>query len=230
MRAMLGQSLYLQWKTMRWPLVPFVLAAFGVPLLALRQAHAAAVVAPFSAAENVLYALQYWTLLFPLTAALLGITFGLSAWSWDHRTHHVYALSLPLARWEYALLKFAAGVAFVLIPVVALLAGTLLGLAGLDVPDGLHAYPFAFAFRFLLAVLIAYAVGFAAASSTVRTAIWILSAYLAFLILGSLAVGFAREALGMTDLLTPLDIMGRMLARWPGPFHVFGGNWMPIDV
>ena len=21
-----------------------------------------------------------------------------------------------------------------------------------------------------------------------------------------------------------------MLARWPGPFHVFGGNWMPIDV
>ena len=109
-----------------------------------------------AAAATVWLAMLFGTALFAERSA------GVLARHWKH----VYALSLPLARWEYALLKFAAGVTLVLIPVVALLAGTLLGLAGLDVPDGLHAYPFAFTFRFMLAVLIAYAAAFAAAAFT----------------------------------------------------------------
>ena len=230
MKGMLGQSLALQWRVSRWPVVPFVLAGFGLPLLALRGAQGIAARVPEGPAEAILVTLQNWTPLFPLTAALLGVTLGLGAWSWDHRGNHVYALSLPVGRWEYALLKFAAGGVIMLVPVAAVLAGVSLGLAGFQLPEGLHAYPLAFTLRFLLAALVVYALSFALAAGTIRTALWVISLFLSWLIFGTLAVGFAHEVLGVEQLPTPLDLLNAALSDWPGPFHVFGGNWMPIDV
>lgn len=230
MRAMLMQTLSLQWKAARWALLPFVITAFGFPLMALRTARANLEQVSFAPAETVLMSLQYWVLIFPLMAALLGVTVGLATWSWDHAAKHVYALSLPLRRREYAVLKFGTGAVLLTIPVAALMIGVLLGLAGFEVPDGLHAYPLAFTLRFLMAALVAYAVAFALASATMRTAVWVISAYLLFLIFGTIVVEFARESLGMTELLSPVELMSRALMRWPGPFHVYGGNWMIIDV
>ena len=230
MNGMLGQSLMLQWKASRFAVVPFVLAGFGLPLLAVRQAHASAARSPFGAAGTMIDSLQMWLPLFPITAALLGLTLGLGAWSWDHRSNHVYALSLPVTRWEYALLKLAAGVIVLLIPVAAVLAGVSLGVALIDVPAGLHAYPFAFTFRFLLAALIVFAAAFALAAGTVKTTTRVLSGLVLFLIFGSIAVGFVEQAFGIEDMWTPIEMLHAAFGRWPGPFHVFGGNWMPIDV
>lgn len=230
MSEQMKQTLVLQWKAARWPLLPFVVGAFGLPLAALQSAEAGAARMQGAPAEGLLGTLQNWTPLFPVMATLLGVTIGLTAWAWDHRANHVYALSLPLPRWRYVMLKFGAGALMLLIPMVALFAGVLLGRAGLDLPDGLHAYPIALALRFLLAALIVYAVSFALAAGTMRTAVWTISAFVAFLFFGSFIVDFAREALGAPDLPTPFDILVAALLDWPGPFSVFGGSWMPIDV
>jgi hypothetical protein len=72
-----------------------------------------------------------------------------------------------------------------------------------------------FAFRFLFAALIVYAIVFALAAGTVRTTFRVA---LVILVLLTLAGIFAS------------DVIVRMLATWPGPFAVFGGNWMLIDV
>ena len=230
MSAMMTESLSLQWKATRWALVPFVLAGFGLPLVAMAHAEAASEGSVFAPGWDAIAAAQQWVPLFPVMAALLGVTIGLAAWAWDHRAGHVYALSLPLPRWRYALLKLGAGAAMLLVPVAAAWAGALLGALTTNVPEGLHAYPNAFGTRFLLASLIAYVTMFAFAAGTMKTAIRVLSAFLVFLIFGSLLVGFVEQAFGYEDLWTPIDVMNAALGRWPGPFHVFGGNWMLIDV
>lgn len=230
MRAMLEQTVHLQWKVTRWALVPFIVLGFGLPLMALRSADAMAGRHGFAAGMAFLGGQQMFVGVFPLAAATLGITVGLAAWSYDHRSNHVYPLSLPIGRWEYALLKFVAGLPLLLVPAAAVLLGVLLGLWTIDVPEGLHAYPFAFAFRFVLLATVVYAATFAIASATMRTAIGVLSTFLVFLIGGTLVVGFARESLGMEDLITPIELMEAALLEWPGPFHVAGGNWMIVDV
>ena len=230
MNEMLKQSLYLQWKIARWPLVPFLLAGFGLPLLALRQSYRSAAQADLNAAEAMLGSLQLWLPLFPLTAALLGFMLGLMAWSWDHRANHVYALSLPVARWEYALQKMIAGLAMLAIPIVAVFAGMMLGVATIEVPQGLVAYPLAFTARFALTALVVYAFCFALAAGTVKTVIRLASAFLFVLIFGTLAIDFVGDAFGYDGLLTPMDALDAAFSRWPGPFHLIGGNWMPIDV
>jgi hypothetical protein len=32
------------------------------------------------------------------------------------------------------------------------------------------------------------------------------------------------------DIPSPLALWGEALVSWPGPFNVFGGSWMLIDV
>ena len=229
MSETLKQSFALNWKAMRWPLLPFVVAAFGLPLAAIRSAAGSVDALELGEAEQLIGALQNWTVLFPTLAALLGITLGLAAWSWDHRANHVYALSLPLTRSRYVMLKFLSGATLLLVPTVALLVAVLLGRAGIAMPEGLHAYPLAFTGRFLLAALIMYALAFALAAGTMRTAGWVLTGFLLLLLFGTVAVGFLRDIYGV-HLPTPIELMFTALVEWPGPFHVFGGNWMPIDV
>ena len=223
------QTLALHWKAARWPLVPFVLASFGVPLAAMTSAGAAAERETFASGPAMILIMQQWLVLLPLTAATLGITMGLIAWAWDHRANHVYALALPIERWRYTLLKFGAGVIVLLLPVLAAYAGALLGRALVDVPDGLHEYPTAFALRFLLAALITFSVTFALAAGTMKTAIRVLTALILFIVFGSILVGFIERVTGVDDLITPVQMLHDS-ATWPGPFHVFGGNWMLIDV
>jgi hypothetical protein len=230
MSERLRQTLMLQWKAARWPLLPFVLASFGLPLAAMTTAGAAGEREVFSAGMVTLLVMQQWLVLLPLTAALLGLTIGLTAWAWDHRANHVYALALPIERWRYALLKLVAGVLVLLIPVVAAWAGALTGAVLTDVPPGLHEYPNAFALRFLLAALITFAATFALAAGTMKTAIRVITGLVLFFIFGSIAVGFLERVLGVDDLITPIEILQSSLTSWPGPFHVFGGNWMLIVV
>jgi hypothetical protein len=228
---MLKQFLYLHWKSARWAILLFAPVCFALPLLAVRFAQQnTSGIDPNFVAGALLATLQVWVPLFPLIAGLVGVTLALTAWSWDHGTHHIYALSLPLPRWEYALQKFLAGALLLGIPVLAMYIGALLGVSLIDLPEGLHAYPFSLGGRFLLAALLSYALLFALAAGTVKTTIRLFSGFVLFLIFGSLAAEFIQSVLGLERIYTPFHLMDAVLMRWPGPFHVFGGNWMLIDV
>jgi hypothetical protein len=229
MNAMLRALLYVQWKAARWLLVPFVLLAFGAPLLVLGTARRYGLEGD-ELLSGALVTLQSRSLiLFPALAALTGFVVALAAWQWDHKLGHVYALSLPVSRARYSLLRFAAGALLLGIPVAALWAGAFTAVLTTPIPEGLHAYPVAFGSRFLLASLIAYATSFALASGTTRTTLVIVTSLVAFLILGNIAVDVIERATGLHGLFRPIDLLHFALVRWPGPFHVFGGNWMLID-
>jgi hypothetical protein len=228
MRPMLAQMTFLQWKASRWVLLPFVLICFGLPQLVLNvatQPRYGEVVT----ATHVVYRLERWMPLFALLAAIVGFAAALSAWVWDHNARHVYALSLPLRRSQYALLKFGAGATSLLAAVAAVLVGALVAIVVNDIPAGLRAYPVAFTMRFLLATLIAYSLGFALAAGTVRTTVILIIAFLVFLIGGTIATGFIESALRI-EMFTPLDLLHDAFAQWGGPFNVFGGFWALIDV
>lgn len=215
--------LFVHWKQVRHLLLLFVVAAFGLPLLAVQGLG----VVPGSVGAAGVYALAAaptpWLPLFPALAGVVGVTLALTAWSWDHRLGHVYALSLPVARWEYALLKMSAGIVLGLLPTSALWLGAHLAAASVTLPAGLNAYPNQLAFRFFLAMVLAYALFFALGSGTTRTTMRILIVVLGLLV----AVQLVPGALGGSTLL---QLGTDWLVDRGGPLEVFTGSWTLIDV
>ncbi|MGH7568459.1 MAG: hypothetical protein ACREL9_05745 [Gemmatimonadales bacterium] len=213
--------LFSQWKWSRLIIALGSIAGFALPILSVQGAtrpDRGALSAP-----DLLQALQSWGTLYPVLAAALGLLVAVAAWAPDHRGRHVHALSLPLPRWRYALLRFGAGLVLLTAPVGAVLVGAILATASATVPPGLQTYPIALAARFALAVLVAYAVFFSVSSGTSRTAAFILAG------LGSVIVVQVIAGAANVDL----DLPGRLLPivlNWPGPFAIFTGRWMLIDV
>jgi hypothetical protein len=227
---MLRAMLYVQWKAGRWLLVPLVLLGFGVPLLVLGSARRFALEGNELLPEMLVSLQSRALVLFPSLAALIGFVVALAAWQRDHKLGHVYALSLPGSRARYVLLRFAAGMALLAIPVVALWAGAFTAVLATPIPAGLHAYPVAFGIRFLLASLVVYALSFALASGTARTTLVLVTSLVAFLVVGDIAVDVIERVTPLRGLFRPVDLLHYALVRWPGPFHVLGGSWMLIDV
>jgi hypothetical protein len=223
--------LYMHWKQIRLVLIPLVLASFGLPLVAVAGLGAAPGASATSLnASVVINALGVWLPFFPALALAIGVILALSAWNWDHRLGHVYALSLPLTRMEYALLKMGAGAALVLLPAAAMWLGANVAAASVALPAGLHAYPNQLAIRFLLATLIAYSTLFAMAAGTVKTSVWIVGGSLGLILAGIIGSDLLILRYGVLD---QTDLVGRALT-WllnaPGPLEVFTGNWSLIDV
>ncbi|MBM4184446.1 MAG: hypothetical protein FJ207_09490 [Gemmatimonadetes bacterium] len=221
--------LFVHWKQAKFLLIPFVVAAFGLPLLVVQGYGWGAGVELGLEAYRILAAYEVWLPLFPLLAASIGAVIALTAWNWDHRYGHVHALSLPVARWEYAAMKMGAGAALVLVPSAALWIGAHLASASIALPDGLRAYPNLLAFRFFLATLVSYALFFALGAGTIRTTMWVVSAVVGLVVGGELV----RGVLAMVAPSMDLDVMTNALLwvmRAGGPFAVFTGNWALIDV
>jgi len=206
--------LFIHWKQVRWPLLPFAVLAFGLPLLSIQGLGGDLI------SDPLIPAFSDWAIVslpaYPALAFLTGVLLALTAWNWDHQLNHVYALSLPLARWEYALLKMGAGAALALVPTLSLWIGAHIAAASVVLPEGLHAYPNQLAFRFFIAVLFSYSLLFALAAGTVKTVSW------------SFAIGFA--AIMLLGNLSFLDIAIQYLWRPGGPFEVLTGSWALIDV
>jgi hypothetical protein len=74
-----------------------------------------------------------------------------------------------------------------------------------------------------VATALAYSIFFAISSGTTKTAGYVLSAIGAVVVLQLLFGLFRSDA----NLLTA--IFDRMVT-WPGPFEIFSGRWMLIDV
>ena len=226
---MFKQIAFLQWKTSRFAVFMLLPLCFGLPIFFMRLAGRFAVAEPLGAALPMLYFVDATSVAFPILAATTGGVLALTSWAWDHRTNHVYALSLPIERWRYALMKMGAGAVLLLAAVAAVLLGSLIAVALTKLPEGIHAYPVALTVRFLFAALICYAFTFAFAAGTTRTTVRIFAVLFIVLILGSIVTEIAGRALG-TDVPSPAELVGEALATWPGPFNVFGGSWMLIDV
>jgi len=212
--------LYVHWKQVKLVLAPFALAAFALPLLVIQGLTTA----PGGAVVPVLAATSSpWLPLFPLLAGSLGVVLALTAWNWDHRLGHVYALSLPVARWEYALLKMGAGIVLGLLPTMALWLGAHVAAASVTLPAGLTAYPNQLAIRFFMAMLLAYALFFALGSGTIKTTVWVVTTIFAVLVATQLFPAFTAGS-------AALDLVSEWLVRAGGPLEVFTGNWSLIDV
>jgi len=212
--------LYTQWKWSRIPLLFGVLTSFALPILSMQRVSS---VTGYWQTRAMLSSVQAWGILYPIVGTGLALLVGALAWAADHRGRHVYALSLPLPRWHYALLRFGAGLVLLAAPVMAVWIGGLLATATVTIPTGLHAYPTMLAARFALAVFVTYALFFAISAGTVRMAGYVLGA-LAFVLVVEV---IANAAGAHVSLLEQLFIG---LVVWPGPMDVLTGRWMLIDV
>ena len=213
--------LYGQWKWSRLIVVVGTIAAFALPIISVQGATGGDA-SPLHAQE-LLRAVQSWGTLYPVLAAALGLLVAIATWAADHRGRHVHALTLPVPRWRYVLLRFCAGTTLLAAPILAVLVGALLATATATIPSGLQGYPVALALRFAVAVLVAFALFFAISAGTARTA---------GIILGTMAALVLVQVLAsLADI--PLNLVNALqvvILTWPGPLAVFTGRWMLVDV
>jgi hypothetical protein len=217
---MFAAILRTQWKWTRgFSLVAFVLG-FAIPLLSLITLETGRnEIAPTAIVRNM----QTFGLFYALLAGAAGLACAMFAWGHDHRGRHVYALSLPIPRAKYTGMRFGAGSLFLLIPVVGVLVGSLVGIAAVNMPPGLHPYPVALTVRFLIACFVAYAMFFAILASSTKAAGYVL--------------GTIAGIVGLLFFLSALDMGGDVIATLAlalfgdrGLLSVFTGRWMLIDV
>lgn len=226
---MFGQILAVQWKPVKHGAAFLAVIAFGLPLMAVQNLGPRSAEQLSFSADTLFYAWNAWAPAFPVLAALVGAVFGLNAWNWDHKEGHTYPLILPLSRSQYIIRKGAAGAVLLLIPAAGMAAGSVLAAMTLSVPAGLQAYPGWFALRFLVASLVSFSAFFALASGTTRTAILIVSGFAALIAGGTAATGLIQYWVPTFNVNPGMALL-YMMMEWPGPFAVFTGNWMLIDV
>ena len=209
-----------QWKWTRGILLVATCLSFALPLLSMRAAGRALSEAN---AGRLIADVQGFGIFYAMCATLIGLLVAASAWTSDHAGRHVYALSLPVERWKYVAMRFAAGATTLGAPAIALVLGGIIAIASVDLPAGVQAHPLALALRFALGLLLAYAIFFAIASGTKRTAgvlLALLGALILFEIIGPTIGVRASPFLWFIEA-----VMGA-----PGPFGVFNSRWMLIDV
>jgi hypothetical protein len=205
-----------QWKWTRAVILLATVLGFTIPLISLQFARDA-----FNAADFV-GRMQVGGVAYTLLAAGTGLLVALAAWNHDHRGRHVYALSLPVTRARYAMLRFGAGALFLVPPVLAVLVGATVVSLSSAIPAGLHAYPVALTLRFAFAAAVAYAMFFAVSSSTPRTA--------GVVIVVIAALFLAQFVLSLVSQIDVLSYAGRWVFVEPGILSVFTGRWMLVDV
>ncbi|HUF26361.1 MAG TPA: hypothetical protein VMM18_05195 [Gemmatimonadaceae bacterium] len=210
-----------QWKWSRLAIVAAIVLAFTIPILSVQRFAGSG--AEWIEGRIVLQSMRAFAGWYALLASAVGLGMAVTAWSADHRGRHVYALSLPVPRWQFALMRFGAGALMLLLPALALWAGALLATSSVSIPAGMQAFPGSIAVRFLLGSLVIYSLFFAIASGTARTAGWVLGGLLVIVAL----VAF-DSSIGLPDAITN-DLLDFVLA-WPRAIELFTGRWMLIDV
>lgn len=220
---MYRQVLLAQWNASRQTLMVFVVLAFAAPLTAVFFGTSG-VNADMGQVRGWLSGAERVGVLLPILALFIGVFFGIAAWAPDHLGKHVYALSLPLPRWQFVLLRFGAGAALLAAPVAALGLGAALATLAVSLPSGIHAYPGLLTTRFALAAFLCFSIFFAIAIATRRAVVLVLGA-LGGVLLGDLLFNTLSQS-GFS--LTELIFTG--LTTWPGPLAILMGRWALFDV
>jgi hypothetical protein len=218
---MFGQILYTQAKWTRASVAVLAVVAFAMPA-GLWRAARQGYLTNYTAME-VMSGFSFLGPALGVLAFFCGFMMVAQPWAVDGAARHVYPLSLPISWKRYVAMRFGAGALLLLVPALTLWLGCLLVLALVPIPDTLQAYPTTLAFRFLLGALVSYAGIFAVQYLSGRKA--------AHLLLGVIVVTTAAA------MIAELSGNGRLLILtvhylfdWPGPFAVFGAEWMLIDV
>jgi len=219
---MYREMLKAQWRSTGLVVAVLTVVGFAAPLMtvlygsSLRQESSYAVANWLEAAATVGGAL-------PVVALVAGVLLGMSIWSADHLGGHVYALSLPLPRWQYVLLRFGVGATYLAAPALALAVGVHIAAASVTLPEGLHAYPTQVAVRFAAAALVCFSVFFALSTATRRVALALLGGVGGLALADVLLAALGRESVVLTTVF-------RLLTTWPGPLAILMGRWALFDV
>ena len=214
-----------QWKWTRVTILVATIIGFAIPVGSVRLFDPRGYM-PDSMRISpgyIIREMQQAGVLYAFLAGALGLFVAFIAWNADHKGRHIYALSLPVSRARYALMRFGAGSLFLLLPALGVLLGCLLAVAIMDIPQGMHAYPLQVAVRFMLASFVAYAIFFAAAASSQRAAATVLVSI----------AGFFLVAVIITAMGANVDLIGtasKFIFAEPGVLSIFTGRWMLIDV
>lgn len=212
-----------EWKWARGMTLLCLIIVFALPLVSLRMAAMAAAEARRSPLAVFIQMMQSWGVGYAIAAGALGLVMAILSWSYDHRLRHVYALSLPVARWRYVWYRYSAGLVMLAIPVVALFVATEIVAHSSLVPRELQAYPIALTLRFAFATLVAYSLFFAVSAATPRTAGYILGV-IAVLLIAQIVLQSANVHVDVTSRAVDL------VFATPGLLAVFGGRWTLVDV
>jgi hypothetical protein len=221
---MYGQVLKSQWLALRLPVALLAVLGFALPLLTVTYGGSLEN-APSEQVAQWLFASQKIGVLIPGLALLVGLLIGIGTWAPDHTGKHVYALSLPVPRPMFVLLRFAAGATLVAIPVVALGIGSTVAVLAVKLPSGIHAYPGPLTLRFAMACLVCFAIFFAISISTKRAALAVLG-----LIGGVLLADLVLTALAISGAAPVTASVFYLLTAWPGPLAILMGRWALFDV
>lgn len=212
--------LWSQWRESRMAVLLLAGVALLLPVLSMNEARDST--APWHA-WNLLGAAMRWSAAYPIVALVGAAVLATGAWRPDHRTRHVYALSLPVRRSRYLLFRYGAGLTLLLGLGLALLAGATIAVLRVDVPSPLHAYPVGLALRFCMAGLVAYTLLFSVSGLTPRAA-RMLAALILLVIIASLVTDLLGIAWNPTE-----KVMDALLSPY-SPLSIFRARWMLIDV
>lgn len=219
---MFAQVLKAQWLQARVIVILFLVVAFAVPLGSvyyggdLRSMGSDDVSTWLGMSKTVGQVI-------PIVALSLGVLLGMAVWAPDHAGRHVYALSLPIPRWQLVLLRFAAGLVLLALPVAGLGVGAVIASSAVHLPSGIHAYPLQLTMRFALSATVMFAVFFAISIGTKRAVVATLG-----VVGGVLLADLLRTALGDQPVVVTWVFVA--LTTWPGPLAILMGRWALFDV
>ena len=215
---MLRTVVWLQWKS-AWPwIIASLVAVIALPVAS------AGIAWPTDPDQLAFFLakLDLWSWLYPTLAGVLGVAFAVLTWQADRRGHFVYALSLPLPRWRYVLLRYGATAVWVAVVATALWVAAVGVTSLIAIPETLSVHPHRLAAKFQLAALAVFTAAFAIGAMPEKTR--------RIGIRFALAVAAVELVMVLLDqefrFLTPLV---RALAGPTGPFAALGGRWMLID-
>lgn len=220
---MYRQVLLAQWLASRQAVLTFVVLAFAAPLMAVYYGTSG-VDADLAQVRGWLTGAERVGTILPVLALFTGLSLGVASWAPDHLGAHVYAMSLPVPRWRFVLLRFASGLTLLAGVVAALALGAFTASLAVSLPAGIHAYPVHLTVRFALASLLAFSIFFAIAIATKRAVLMVLAVLggiaLADILYTAMAGGAFPITSGLFDILTTA----------PGPLAILMGRWALFDV
>jgi ABC-type transport system involved in multi-copper enzyme maturation permease subunit len=209
----------IQFEGSRNLVLALAVAAFALPIVSVRSG--------WSGSDRNLTAflteLSVWGLLYPVLAAVAAAVLSVSIWGSDRRGSHVYALLLPVQRWQYVLLRYLGGLALLAPIAMALWLGAIIGAASVDLPPGLRTFPHALAAKFTISLILLFGLAFSFAAAS-RRALGIGFRLLGLLVAVHFGVIMVRPGINLFSTIVSA------LATPPGPLAPLGGRWMLIDV
>jgi hypothetical protein len=211
-----------QWPTTGPMLIIMTLLAFAAPFLQFTTGVVFNSAGDPGDAAMILTSQTSLAPLYPMLAWFLALLMAATTWGDDAQGKHIYALSLPVPRWYYLLLRLSTGLTYLVIPAIALGIAALITASQVTLPPGLHAYPGGLMVRFALASALGFTVLFALGSANERS-----------LRIGSIVfiAGFAvLVILGIAGFDDGIDGFFRAIMSWPSVVDAFAGRWILFDV